>query len=87
MNALTTVPTLWGHIHVVVEVGTNWLLMDALVKVYLYSSYSHYVIVMVNWIVLILFSEVLALIMITAYSGPRLTNGLCRCSSATVIYS
>ena len=45
MNALTTVPTLWGHIHVVVEVGTNWLLMDTLVKVYLYSSYSHYVIV------------------------------------------
>ena len=33
MNALITVPTLWGHIHAAVEVGTDWLLMDALVKV------------------------------------------------------
>ena len=36
MDALTTVPTLWGHIPVAVEMGTDWVLMDALVKV---SSY------------------------------------------------
>ena len=36
MDVLTTVPILWGHTHAAVEVGTNWLPMDALVKV-LYS--------------------------------------------------
>ena len=33
MDVLTTVPTLWDHIRAAVEVGTSWLLMDALVKV------------------------------------------------------
>ena len=30
MDALTTVSTLLDHIHAVVEVGTKWMLMDAL---------------------------------------------------------
>ena len=37
VDILITVPTLWVHISVV-EVGSNWVLMCALVKVYIATT-------------------------------------------------
>ena len=37
IDILITVPTLWVHISVV-EVGSNWVLMCALVKVYIATT-------------------------------------------------